>query len=109
MKKEAVGAMRVRAWLLFLWATASFGVCFFARDLDQVVAGWPLNFWLAWQPRNGPIACGTGCSGRLAAQGGVLVFIGIVMAYAWYMNRAEAGLPPAGGEAAGEGGDGVPR
>ncbi|MBK6613227.1 MAG: DUF4212 domain-containing protein [Ottowia sp.] len=90
MKKEAVGAMRVRAWLLFLWATASFGVCFFARDLDQVVAGWPLNFWLA-------------------AQGGVLVFIGIVMAYAWYMNRAEAGLPPAGGEAAGEGGDGVPR
>jgi cation/acetate symporter len=90
MEKEAVGAMRVRTWLLFLWATVSFGVCFFARDLDQVAAGWPLNFWLA-------------------AQGGVLVFIGIVMASAWYMNRAEAGLPPAGGEAAGEGGDGVPR
>ena len=71
MKKEAVGAMRVRAWLLFLWATASFGVCFFARDLDQVVAGWPLNFWLA-------------------AQGSVLVFIGIVVVYAWWMNRHEA-------------------
>ena len=45
-----------------------------ARELDQVVAGWPLNFWLA-------------------AQGGVLTFIAVVMAYAWWMNRAEA--PPA--------------
>ena len=61
-------AGRVRALLLALWALTSFGVAFFARDLTQVVAGWPLNYW--WM-----------------AQGGVLVFIGIVAAYAGWMNR----------------------
>ena len=71
---EAAGARWVRGGLLGVWAAASFGVCFFARELDQVVGGWPLNFWLA-------------------AQGGVLVFIGVVMLYAWRMNRAE---PPPG-------------
>ncbi len=68
--QEAAGAGWVRGVLLGLWALASFGVCFFARELDLVVGGWPLNFWLA-------------------AQGGVLVFIGVVMLYAWWMNRAE--------------------
>lgn len=65
------GARWVRASLLLLWAFTSLGVAFFARDLNQVVAGWPLNFWLA-------------------AQGAVLVFMGIVVFYAWWMNRAEA-------------------
>ena len=49
-------------------------MAFFARDLGQTVAGWPLNFWLA-------------------AQGSVLVFIGIVVVYAWWMNRHEAATP----------------
>ena len=57
-----------RGGLLVVWALASFGVAFFARDLTQVVAGWPINYW--WM-----------------AQGGVLVFIGIVAAYAGWMNR----------------------
>lgn len=65
------GAAWVCAALLTLWLAASFGVAFFARDLQQMTArGWPLHFWLL-------------------AQGGVLVFIGIVAAYAWYMNRAD--------------------
>ena len=68
-KKEVSGAAWLRAALLLLWAAASFGVAFFARDLNQVVAGWPLNYW------------------RLA-QGGVLLFIGVVMVYAWWMGRA---------------------
>lgn len=68
------GAPWVRGALLALWGVASFGVSFFARELDQVIGGWPLNFWLA-------------------AQGGVLVFIAVVMLYAWFMNRAEP--PPA--------------
>lgn len=76
-EKEAAGAGWVRAALLIVWAVASFGVCFFARELDVVVAGWPLNFWLA-------------------AQGGVLVFIAVVMVFAWWMNRAAP--PPAGRE-----------
>ena len=57
-----------RGGLLVVWALASFGVAFFARDLTQVVAGWPINYW--WM-----------------AQGGVLVFIAIVVGYAWAMNR----------------------
>ena len=77
IEKEAGGAWRMRAALLVVWALASFGVAFFARDLDQVLAGWPLNYWLA-------------------AQGAVLVFMGIVVLYAWWMNRGEA--PPAPGE-----------
>ena len=71
IKREAASAVWVRAALLFIWVSASFGVAFFARELDQTVAGWPLNFWLA-------------------AQGSVLVFIGIVVVYAWWMNRHEA-------------------
>ncbi|HMT63732.1 MAG TPA: DUF4212 domain-containing protein [Ottowia sp.] len=63
------GAAWLRAALLLLWAAASFGVAFFARDLNQVVAGWPLNYW--W-----------------LAQGGVVLFIGVVMVYAWWMGRA---------------------
>ncbi|HQD15844.1 MAG TPA: DUF4212 domain-containing protein [Ottowia sp.] len=68
-KNEVPGAAWLRAALLLLWAAASFGVAFFARDLSQVVAGWPLNYW--W-----------------LAQGGVLLFIGVVMVYAWWMGRA---------------------
>ena len=71
------GAHLVRGALLALWLASSFGVAFFARDLGQMVGGWPLNFWLL-------------------AQGSVLIFLGIVMAYAGYMNRARrAPKPPA--------------
>lgn len=72
---RAASALRWRLLLLLLWAMASFGVTFFARELTQVVAGWPLNYW--WM-----------------GQGGVLVFIAIVAAYAWIANRRE--LPPEG-------------
>ena len=71
VEQEGAGAWGMRVALLLLWAAASFGVAFFARDLDQILAGWPLNYWLA-------------------AQGAVLVFIGIVVLNAWWMNRAEA-------------------
>ena len=76
-KQGAAGAGWVRAALLILWFIASFGVTFFARELDMVVAGWPLNFWLT-------------------AQGSVLIFIAVVMLYATYMNRTDADpqVPP---------------
>ena len=64
------GAAWARAALLALWAAASFGVAFFARDIDLFIARWPLNFWLL-------------------AQGGVLVFLLVVMVYAWVMNRVD--------------------
>ncbi|MBT9514132.1 MAG: DUF4212 domain-containing protein [Acidovorax sp.] len=63
--------LRLKAGLLLLWALVSFGATYFARDLQVlVVGGWPLGYWIA-------------------AQGAVLVFIGIVVAYGWAMNHFE--------------------
>ncbi|UCV01381.1 DUF4212 domain-containing protein [Acidovorax radicis] len=61
----------LKAGLLLLWVLVSFGTTYFARDLQTLVwGGWPLGYWIA-------------------AQGAVLVFIGIVVAYGWAMNRFE--------------------
>lgn len=61
----------LKAGLLLLWALVSFVATYFARDLQVLVfGGWPLGYWIA-------------------AQGAVLVFIGIVVAYGWAMNRFE--------------------
>ncbi len=61
----------LKAALLLLWAMVSFGATYFARDLQTlVIGGWPLGYWVA-------------------AQGAVLVFIGIVVVYGWAMNRLE--------------------
>ncbi len=57
----------LHATLLTLWFAASFGVVFFARDLQTLVAGWPVGFWFA-------------------AQGTVVIFIAIVVAFAWRAN-----------------------
>jgi len=62
---------RLHAGLLLVWFLASFGVVFFARDLQQTVAGWPLSFWFA-------------------AQGSLLVFIAVVLIFAAVANRGEA-------------------
>lgn len=64
---------RLHAILLVVWFAASFGVTFFAHDLQIVVAGWPLGFWFA-------------------AQGSVLIFIAIVVVFAWRFNRSDAGV-----------------
>lgn len=77
-------ALALKAVLLSVMVLASFGVCFFARELSVVVLGWPVHFWMA-------------------AQGAVLVFIVIVVVYASVMSRLEA--QEASGEA-GEAGDG---
>lgn len=61
----------LKGGLLVLWALVSFVCTFYARDLQFMLVGWPFNYWMA-------------------AQGAVLVFIGIVVAYAWGMNRIEA-------------------
>lgn len=80
----------VRLALLLLWAAASFGTSWFARDLQAIVLGWPLNYWLL-------------------AQGGVLVFIAIGMLDAWAMNRLAPETPsPAGASGATETGRAPP-
>lgn len=62
---------RLTAVLLCIWLTVSFGPAFFARTLSFEIAGWPVHFWMA-------------------AQGAILVFIVIVVVYAFLMNRWEA-------------------
>jgi putative solute:sodium symporter small subunit len=63
--------LKLKGGLLLLWALVSFGATYFARDLESlVVAGWPVGYWVT-------------------AQGAVVVFIGIVVAYGWAMNRLE--------------------
>ena len=67
-----VSGLRLHGWLLALWFVASFGVVFFAHDLQAIVAGWPVGYWFV-------------------AQGSVFVFIAIVAVFAWIVNRREAG------------------
>ena len=60
----------LKAVLLGVWALASFGATYFARDLEFMVARWPFGYWMA-------------------AQGALLVFLAIVVVHAWAMNRYE--------------------
>ena len=68
--------LALKLGLLALWAAVGFGAVYFARDLDFVVLGWPFAYWFA-------------------AQGALLAFIAIVVAYAWAMKRLQ---PDDGGD-----------
>jgi len=73
----------LRAPLLGVWASVSFGACFFARELGQwSLPGWggSLGYWIA-------------------SQGAVLVFIAIVVLYACVLNRADRRRATTDGEA----------
>ena len=74
----------LKAGLLAVWAAASFGVCYFARTLDFIVGPWQFSYWFA-------------------AQGALLVFISIVVAYAWAMARLEPEDAPPGADEGGGG------
>ena len=60
--------LALKAALLVVWAVTSFACCYFARDLQFMVGPWPFDFWMA-------------------AQGAVLIFIGIIVLYAVVMKR----------------------
>jgi putative solute:sodium symporter small subunit len=66
--RTARQVLALRIVLLTAWGAVSFGACFFARDLQFVVFGWPFGYWFA-------------------AQGAMLAFIAIVTAYALVMKR----------------------
>ena len=57
--------------LLMVWAAASFGVVYWARELSFVWGNWPFSFWMT-------------------AQGSVLVFLAITVVYASVANRLDA-------------------
>ncbi len=67
---------------LLLGFVVTFGLGWYARELDFIFLGWGFNFWLA-------------------AQGALLIYLLIVIGYAWIMNRLDAsqldpqGRPPA--------------
>jgi putative solute:sodium symporter small subunit len=64
-------ARRLTAFLLLSWFALTFGVIFFARELSSVTLfGWPLSFYMA-------------------AQGSILVYLAIVVIYAWRMHRLD--------------------
>ena len=58
------------AVLLGIWFVVTFGVSYFARELNFFFFGWPFSFWMG-------------------AQGSLLVYCGIIGFYAWYMNRLD--------------------
>jgi cation/acetate symporter len=72
---QALEARLLTPGLLALWALVSFLPVFFARDLQGLFGPWPFNFWMA-------------------AQGTVLVYIAIVVVFAWRMNRLEPEAAP---------------
>ena len=58
--------------LFLVWLIPTFGVIFFARELDQwTLFGWPVSFYMA-------------------AQGLTLLYVAIVAVYAWRMNHTDA-------------------
>ena len=62
--------MRITGWLLATWFVVTFGVSFFARELNVVVLGWPVSFWVA-------------------AQGALLVYMALVVVFARQMGRLD--------------------
>jgi putative solute:sodium symporter small subunit len=66
----------LRRWtlaLLVVWALVTFGVAWHARALDFRFFGWPFSFWVA-------------------AQGALLVYLGLVGLYAWAARRLDESL-----------------
>ncbi len=59
---------RLTAGLLAVWFVVGFVVSWFARDLDFPFFGWPFSFWVA-------------------AQGGIGVFVLLLVIYARRMKR----------------------
>ena len=79
---DAVRAARARHWrrtraltaaLLLVWFLVGFVVTWFARDLDFLFFGWPFSFWVA-------------------GQGGIIVFVVLLVAYAWRMAHIDRRL-----------------
>ncbi len=64
---------RLTAALLLAWFGVGFGVTWFARDLEFPFFGWPFSFWVA-------------------AQGGVIAFVVLLVVYARRMARIDARL-----------------
>ena len=63
-------SQRITAVLLVVWFGVTFGVAYFARELNGHVFGWPFSFWVA-------------------AQGAPIVYLALVCIYARLMGRLD--------------------
>lgn len=63
--------LRMTALLLAVWFVVTFGVSWFARDLDFDFFGWPFSFWMG-------------------AQGSLVIYCAITWFHARYMDRLDA-------------------
>ena len=72
---------RLTILCLVIWAGVTLVPVYGARRLNFEVWGWPFNFWMA-------------------AQGCVLVYLVLVIGFAWQVNRWEAALHAAEDSAA---------
>ena len=62
--------LRITAVLLAIWFFVTFGIGYFARDLNFTFFGWPFSFWVG-------------------AQGALIVYVAIIWFYARYMNKLD--------------------
>ena len=62
--------LKLKALLLTVWVVFSFGICYFARDIQELVPDWPVAYWMA-------------------AQGAVLMFLLIIVVYCVAMDYFE--------------------
>jgi putative solute:sodium symporter small subunit len=62
--------LTITAILLVVWFIVTYGVGYFARDLNFNFFGWPFSFWMG-------------------AQGSLIIYVVIIWFYARYMNRLD--------------------
>lgn len=62
--------LRITGVLLAIWFLVTFGIAYFARDLNFNFFGWPFSFWVG-------------------AQGALIVYVVIIWYYAHVMNKLD--------------------
>jgi putative solute:sodium symporter small subunit len=63
--------LRITAALMSMGFIVTFGVAYFARELNASVFGWPFSFWMA-------------------SQGALIVYLALVCVYVFMMRRLDA-------------------
>jgi putative solute:sodium symporter small subunit len=71
--------LRITAVLMVIWFLVTFGVGYFARDLNFTFFGWPFSFWVG-------------------GQGALIVYVLMIWYYARTMNRLDEEFGVAEGE-----------
>ena len=71
--------LRVTAVLMVIWFLVTFGVGYFARDLNFTFFGWPFSFWVG-------------------GQGALIIYVLMIAYYARTMNRLDREYGVAEGE-----------